>query len=673
MSKTTATPQLPSGQLQNFQQAIHAFQQGALNQAEAICKAILAAQPGSFDALHMLGVLHYQEGRYSDALVCLEAAFKQQPHHLPILSGLGLVHGRLRQYEEALTYHDHLLALEPDHAETLNNRGNTLMELQRPGEALTAYDRALGLRPQLADAHNNRGKALMLLTRLNEALESFDQAVTLRPDYADAFNNRGTLLLVLKRPGDALASFDKALSLSPHQADLLNNRSTALKDLGRLNEALASAEKALMLEPEHAGFHNNRGNVLKDLRRPAEALACYDEAIAITPDFADAYNNKGLVLNDLGRVDAAKEAIEKAISLAPRVPRFYNHLSECKRLTADDPHFRAMRELAEDMSSFSTDEQAQLHFGMGKAYADIGDPEHAMQHWLDGNALNRRLINYDAPADIDLLARTQVAFTAELLSNKSGGGDPCPVPVFILGMPRSGTTLVEQILASHPKVFGAGEIDDFGQAATRLSGSQMASYSPEYLSRLSDTQLRRFGASYVDHIRALAPSAERITDKTPENFRFVGLIHMVLPNARIIHTRRDPVDTCLSCLSKSFVGNSVPYAFDLSELGRFYATYDSLMAHWHKVLPPGVMLDLQYEDVVADLEGQARRILAHCGLEWDPRCLDFHRTERPVHTASRTQVRQPIFKSSVGRWRSYEPFLGPLLTALGHDDKGTQR
>jgi sulfotransferase family protein len=247
-------------------------------------------------------------------------------------------------------------------------------------------------------------------------------------------------------------------------------------------------------------------------------------------------------------------------------------------------------------------------------------------------------------------------FTGELMRSHEGRGERSCVPVFILGMLRSGTTLVEQILASHPKVFGAGEVDDFNKVIAAL-------HFPEVVSLMSGEQLRQLGASYVGGIRVAAPVVERITNKSPGNFRFTGLIHMMLPNARIIHTRRDPIDTCLSCFSKLFVGNH-PYAYDLEELGRYYRAYEALMAHWRSVLPPNVMLEVQYEEVVADLEGQARRIVAHCGLEWDALCLAFHQTERPVRTASATQVRQPIYKSSVGRWRAYEPFLGPLLAEL---------
>jgi hypothetical protein len=257
-------------------------------------------------------------------------------------------------------------------------------------------------------------------------------------------------------------------------------------------------------------------------------------------------------------------------------------------------------------------------------------------------------------------------FTRRFMGINQGAGEPSAVPVFVVGMPRSGSTLVEQLLSSHPKVFGAGEIADFFDAAVEVGGANLeALHFYGENSKILRDQLHQIGVGYMRRVGGAAPAAERIVNKMPDNFRLLGLIHLALPNARIIHIRRDPVDTCVSCFSKLFVGANVPYAYDMADLGRYYRSYDSVMAHWHELLPPNVMLDVQYEDLVANIEEQAGRMIAHCGLEWDARCLNFHLTERPVRTASAVQVRQPIYGRSVGQWRKYEPFLGSLLSALG--------
>jgi Tfp pilus assembly protein PilF len=536
--------------------------------------------------------------------------------------------------------------------------------LSAPEEALARCDRALALKPDDAEALNDRGVALIALKRPEEALASFDRALALTADHAEALNNRGVALLDLKRPEEALASYDRALALAPDYAEGLNNRGNALKDLGRPAEALTSYDRALAVAPDYVEALNNRGNALKDLGRPAEALTNYERALAIRPDYVLALENKGILLTELGRFDEASESMEQAITLEPRRVQSYYNLTESKRLAVGDPYIRAMRDLARDMASLSTDEQIQLNFALAKAFADIGDHAASFQRLLDGNTLKRTQTDYDEAAILGAFEGMPAAFTADMMRAGQGLGDPSTLPVFIVGMPRSGTTLIEQILASHPKVFGVGETEYFANAIAELGvEAEEEPQSPEDETPAAARQMRRLGEIYVNQVKAAAPPAERIADKTLENFRVIGLIRLALPNARIIHARRDPVDTCLSCFSKLFI--NLPYTYDLAELGRHYRAYEALMAHWRAVVPQEVMIDVQYEEVVADLEGQARRIVAHCGLDWDPRCLDFHLTERSVGTASRTQVRQPIYKSSVGRWRAYEPYLGPLLAELG--------
>jgi hypothetical protein len=310
----------------------------------------------------------------------------------------------------------------------------------------------------------------------------------------------------------------------------------------------------------------------------------------------------------------------------------------------------------------------QLDFALAKAHADLRDHGRSFEHLLRGAAAKRATIKYDETEAFGLFERITRTFTRELIAAKAGGGDPTGMPIFVIGMPRSGTTLVEQILASHPVVHGAGELQTFNDVVLEVRGpnGQPLSY-PEFVPALDAAALKSIGRRYVTLVRGQAgtrgESRERITDKMPSNYYFAGLIRLALPNARIIHTVRDPVDTCVSCFSKLFSAEQ-NHTYDLAELGRYYRQYAKLMAHWRGVLPEGGMLDVRYEDVVADLEGQARRIIAYCGLPWDDRCLSFHATDRPVRTASATQVRQPIYTSAVGRWKAYEAYLGPLLNEL---------
>ena len=567
--------------------------------------------------------------------------------------------------DEAARLYRSVLAIEPEHVVALARLGAVLNAAGRPEEALAAFDRALTLDPRQADVLNGRGAALTRLGRLDEALASYDLALAERPDHVPALSNRGAALRDLGRPAEALASYDRALAARPDHVVSLNNRGVALIDLKRPADAVVSFERALALKPDYAEALNNRGKALASREgspaasgEPLAALESFNKAIALDPGYAEAHDNRGLLLFELGRFDEAAAAFERAIALAPRRTRFYYHLAEVRRFEPGDPRLAAMQALGREPSALTPDERIDLDFALGKAFADIGDHARSIQRLLDGNALKRLQIDYDEAAVLGALGRTRAAFTTELMQRKAGQGEMSELPVFIVGMPRSGTTLVEQILASHPGVFAAGETQAFGAAL-----KAQAIGFPEGAAGLSGEGLKGLGGAYLARVRPTAPDAARIVDKRPDNFRFAGLIHLALPGAKIIHLRRDPLDTCVSCFSKLF-GQDFAYSFDLGELGRYHLAYAALMAHWRRALPDGAMLEVRYEDLVADLEGQTRRILAYCGLDWDPRCLDFHLTQRRLATASATQVRRPIYGHAVGRWRAYQPYLAPLLEAL---------
>ncbi|MGD0565280.1 MAG: sulfotransferase [Roseiarcus sp.] len=618
-----------------LQTAHSLHQKGALDEAAKLYRELIGANPDNFHALHFLGLIEAHSGNMQRAKLLMARSLSIQPPNIQFMENYATALYQTADYIGALKICRKGLKLNGNNISLLYVSAASLSKLGQFQESLMQFDRLLLIQPNHFAAHNERGFVLAEMKNYELAIASIDNAIKIYPNYADAYLNKGNLYALRKRHDEAVAAYDKALTINP---------------------ALASA-------------WFGRGIVLRELNRLEEAVTSLDEAIALAPDHAEAHNRKAIVLLDWGRLVEASHAIEKAIDLAPKRASFYHILTVSKRLSPGDPRLRAMEELAQDMPSLGTDDQIALHFALAKAFADNEDHARSFQRLIAGNALKRKQSAYDEAAALGFLERTRRAYAAELMRGDRGRGDPSSLPVFILGMPRSGTTLVEQILASHPQVFGAGEIGHFHQATMALGGAAgEALHSPEAVSQVSDEQLRRLGASYLGRIRDLAPAAARIINKTPENFRLIGLIHLALPNARIIHMRRDPIDTCLSCFSQMFT-DTVPYAFDLGELGRYYRAYEATMAHWRSALPANVMLEVQYEEVVADLEGQARRIVAHCGLEWDSRCLSFHQTKRSVQTASVIQVRQPIYKSAVGRWRAYEAFLGPLLAELGIVDE----
>ena len=524
--------------------------------------------------------------------------------------------------------------------------------------------RTSGEAPDVADPLLKLGTVLRTQGKFDEAIEAFRQAVRASPSIALNHVYLGALLHERGRFEEAAAAYREAIRLKPDYAEALSNLGTALCDLGRPDEAVRLQREAIRLKPGLATAHGNLGAALYDLGRLEEAVAAYRQAIRLAPDLDFAHGNLGTALVALGQAAEARAALQRAVALAPRNVKHRRYLGEVAPYGAADPRLAALEKLAQDAARLSVDERIELHFSLGKAYDDIGRHADAFRHWRDGNALKRQRIAYNEAATLGGLDRIRSVFTPDRMRAWHKAGQPSPVPVFIIGMPRSGTTLVEQIIASHPQAFGAGELKCFETAmqGIRPRFGTATSY-PEVVSGMIDADFHALGARYLAAIEKLAPGAARIVDKLPSNCRVAGLIHLALPNAAIIHATRDPVDTCLSCFSKVFTDKQA-HTYDLAELGRYYRNYQKLMAHWERVLPPGRILTVRYEDVVADLEVEARRIIAYCGLDWDPRCLAFHQTERPIRTASALQVRQPIYASAVGRWRAYAPFLRPLLAEL---------
>jgi len=484
------------------------------------------------------------------------------------------------------------------------------------------------------------------------------------PDTLSALSAQALALHRARRLADAITAYRQILSLKPGIPEVHNNLGLALAASGRLEEAVQAYRRATKIKPDNPETLCNWGFALAQLERCGEAEAKFRRAIALSPGFAAAYNNLGLVLKEMGRMAEAARALEQAIRLSPRETSYYDNLAVIRSFAAGDCHVAALEALAEDAASLSDVNRMHLHFALAKAYEHIGRPESAFPQLLAGNALKRRQITYDEGAILSQMDRTRELFTREFINGCQGSGTRSTVPLFIVGIPRSGTTLIEQILASHPDIVGAGELSLFEQTVDSIRKTlPLSPPFPDMALRMSAEHFRTLGALYLKKLGQRAPGAARITDKMPANFLFAGLIHLALPDAIIIHAVRDPVDTCVSCFSVHFTKGQ-PHTYDLAELGRYYRHYRALMAHWRHVLPAGRILEVRYEELVSDLEGMARRIIAHCGLAWDARCLSFHRTKRLVRTASATQVRQPIYRTSVGRWRRYENFLGPLFAEL---------
>jgi tetratricopeptide (TPR) repeat protein len=674
---------------------------GDADRAERICNQILSARPDYAEALHLLGLIahakkdgdgaiHYlveacrapgaralfhsnlaemyrQSGRLGEAEDAARRAVAQDAGLTAGWNNLGIVlqeRGKLDKLEESRRCLERAAALSPGAADIQSNLGNTLKKLGELRLARQRYERALELDPNYAVALSNFAATLNELGEYERARTHAERALTIAPGLVDAHINAAAIETSVGRHELALYRLDGAHSLAPDNVRVLVARADALRSLDRPIEALRDIERALALEPMNGDACNSRALILQALRRYEEALAEFDRAASLMPQPATAIANKGALLMEIGQPDGASAAFGHALSLQPNLASAWYNRADGKRFSEGDPDIAAMSALLEPGRVQSFEHRMSLHFALGKAWLDIGDPERAFAHLGEGNSMKRATLAYDAALSAQWIDSIATQFSPELFDRWRGAGEPSQTPIFVIGMPRSGTTLIEQILASHPQVHGAGELPHLRRSILHMLGANDLPSYPEAAGVLQAAHLAQIGRDYLDKTVGLAPRAGRIVDKLPGNFLYAGLIPLVLPGARIIHCRRDAMDVCLSCYSKLFAGEH-EYSYDLVELGLFHRSYDGLMRHWRQTLPNSAFLQIDYEAVIDDLEEQARRLIEFCGLPWDEACLSFHATRRPVRTASMNQVRQPIYRSSVGRWRAYRAHLEPLLAALG--------
>jgi tetratricopeptide (TPR) repeat protein len=560
------------------------------------------------------------------------------------------------QGKDSLQACERAASLLPDDFEVHSNLGTALLDLGRVDEAVASFRRSLAIKPDYADAHSNLGNALRILGRLEDSVRSCRQAIEIEPDFAVAHSNLGIALKELGQFEDAVRSCRRALEISPNLAEAYNNLGNSLRDLGRgrLNEAVSSYRSAIEIKPRFAEAHNNLGIVLRLQGRMAEAEASCRRALEINPMFGAAVASLAELHADAGQFSAAEDLFRRAISIEPRLHQAWAAIPRLRKMTAEDWVWLAEAEriVAQPLPPRH---EIDLRFAIGKYFDDVGEFEKAFIAYGRANEImkarrapfNRQKMTRSVDAIINFYDREWVDL-ARRNSNAAAR------PVLIVGMPRSGTTLVEQILASHPSVYGAGELSFWHDASAAFESSV---HSGDPGTRIVPT----LAEDYLRLLEGLSPDSLRVVDKMPSNFRHLGLIHAALPNARIIHLQRNSIDTCLSIYFQHFeLAHS--YANDLDDLAHYYGQYVRIMQHWRSTLPGDAILDLSYEALIDDQEAVCRKLLEFVGLSWDPRCIEFHRYGSAVTTtASKWQVRQKIGTSSVGRWRNYEKFIAPLL------------
>jgi len=618
---------LRAGRLRTVRAGFAHHQAGRLRRAAALYRKALRKNPDDANALHLLGVIAYQFGEVGTALRLIERALPELPEVPDV----------------------HL------------NYGNALREVGRLAEAGTSYRRALALNPDYGMAHNNLAAALNQQQELAAGLASSERAIALIPEFLGAHVNQADALMGLERFAEAEAPLRRALDLAPDRAQTHRDLGWVLAKIGCYEEAVACLEQAIALDSNDPATHFALGTALymkKDLPGSEAGLR---RAVALAPNYTAAWHELGTVLRSSGRFEEALFCFRRTVDLDPDWPEAYRSLAVTGQ-QADDAQLRRLEAVLKNRGRPVSD-RISAGFALGMLLDNAERCDEAFPCFAEANALHRQQRS-EAGERFDIEAlRRQVddlieLATPDFFSATAPWGNPLQAPVLIVGMPRSGTSLVEQIAASHSRVLGAGEL----HASEKIWETLAAHNQGRPVEKWDAAFARRLADRHLTSLQALGNGAVRVIDKMPDNIFFLWLIAALFPSARIILCRRDLRDVCLSCYFHHFTEGHL-YTYDLADCGARALEIDRLATHWLRVLPLEI-LAIDYEKLVSDPEAETRRLIEFLGLEWDPACLDFHRTERPVLTASAWQVRQPLYTRSVERWRRYARHLRPLLNVL---------
>ena len=690
---------VPQSMSQKLALAIELHQAGKLKRAEAIYRKILAKRPKNDEALHLLGVLLHQTGRNGLAEQFIQRAIKLAHENDTYIFNLAEVQRASEQLEAAVVNYRKAIAIESNEADYYYGLGNALFDTGEPKEAVAVFRQAALLAPHDSQIHNNLGNALWETGLHDEAIESYRVALSLQPHIADSYYNLATALDDCGVIDEAIENYQHAISLNPDMPVAFSNLGRLQREQGRLAEAEQSYRQALLLnpilasallglgyvyrdigdylsavkyyrillenDPEHAKARSLLGDCLAKLDMYDEAREQINKALQLEPDSAENHFNLATCLQALGRFDEATESHRRALTLKPDFSVAAYNLVMINSQSLSDEELANFDRLSGD-EALDENTRINLHFALAKAYHDRRRYEHAFLQLKSGNNIKAASNPFDPEVFISQVDRVIATHSTAFFEARWDFGIDSEMPVFIVGMPRSGSTLVEQIISSHPLAHGAGELNDMRILSKKLPeilGSNLE--DPEILVQIPKKLCRSLAAEHLKKLGGLSEGAVRVCDKMLGNFLKLGLIYMMFPQARIIHCRRNPLDMGISCYFQNFA-RGLRFSYDLEHLGIAYRGYRKLMDHWQSVLPMR-MLDVSYEQLIAKQEDTSRKLIDFCGLDWDENCLDFHRQQRGVKTASFWQVRQPIYQSSVSRWQHYEKHLQPLIEALGDD------
>jgi tetratricopeptide (TPR) repeat protein len=533
----------------------------------------------------------------------------------------------------------------------------SVINLYNQGQLATVVEQAQALTEQYPEAFivwNLLGAAATQIGKLDQGILAFKKVTAIKPDYADAYNNMGNALKEQGKLEEAIEAYNKALAIKPDYAEAYNNMGSALKDQGKLEEAIEAYNKALAIKPDNAEAYYNMGNALKDQGKLEEAIEAYNKALAIKPDKAEAYNNMGVTLQDQGKLEEAIEAYNKALAIKPDYADAHRHLSILTKYTSDTAQISEVEAFLEK-TDLNDSDRCNLLYTKAKIQEDLGDLSAAYASYVAGGGLRQKLLKYEFMRDehlFDQIKRTAPKFKDVALNAAS---EPIThTPIFLLGMPRSGTTLVEQIASSHSEVTGAGELPYVSQFGGQLAGG---------LTAPTIEAVSVFRERYLTELSKRAEAQAFVTDKLPQNFQHIALICAAFPEAKIIHVLRNAEATCWSNFKHYFASKDLGYSYSLRDTIAYYGLYKDLMHFWSQSYSNRIY-NLDYDKLTEDQEPETRRLIEYLGLNWEDACLAPQNNKRSVKTASQQQVRKKVYKGSSQAWRKYEPFLDGVFNEL---------
>ena len=643
-----------------FERIVDLLKRGASQEAEELCRRQLALDANDMNFVSLLGSILARRGAHEEAVELLAKAVKVTPGNAKAQEDLGTLLLNMDRAREAVPHLERAKALRPPHAALEGKLSAAYQKLGQNEKAQASRQAAASLSPMQAKLDD--ATRLFIKGQFRESEKLAQELVRENPHDVNAALLLARLAMMANCFDDALEILEKIIERQPRFIAAWHDLGTCLKERHRYEEAVNALAKALEIDPNNALTHYYYGAALAMAAKPAEAVLAYRQAVSIDPQLPGAHIGLGHVLKTVGDQEGGIAAYRDAIALRPNFGETYYSLANLKtfRFTEQD-----VAVMAERLANESLPVECRVHFAfsLGKAYEDEKDFDRAFEHYATANQLHRDTIAYDPVQTEVAHERMREVFDQPFFSRTNGAaGCQKPDPIFIVGLPRSGSTLLEQILASHSLVDGTSELPDISMIAQELSRPQSGHAFPQCMPELTAAELQDLGEQYLRQTQRHRGSAPFFTDKMPNNFAYVGFIKSILPNAKIIDARRHPMDSCFGCFKQHFAKGQT-FTYDLFELGEFYLEYCQLMDHWDAVLP-GQVLHVQYEEVVADLETQVQRVLAFCGLPFEEGCVNFHETERAVRTASSEQVRQPIYSGSVQTWKRFEHHLEGLKDIL---------